>query len=119
MLVGSAEAWNRGDLDAFLDDYLASPEPTFAGGAGVIRGVDQIRERYLRGYWSTGRPRDALRFEAVEVQALGSQHALAHGRYVLTDPATAAVRATGYFSLVLRRTPDGWKILHDHSSAAP
>lgn len=119
MLHASAESWNAGDLDGFLDDYLDSPETVFAGGSGVIRGVDAIRDRYLETYWRTGAPEHALRFEDLEVSALGADHALALGRYVLSDRATDSAAASGVFTLVLRRTPEGWRIIHDHSSAAP
>lgn len=118
MLRASAESWNQGDIEGFLDDYLDSPQTAFVGGSGVIRGLDEIRRRYRAGYWSTGRPRDLLRFEDLEVQRLGAEHALAIGRYILSDPATDQTTGHGVFSLVLVRTPQGWRIIHDHSSAA-
>ena len=117
MLRASAEAWNRGDLESFLDDYLDSPETTFVG-TDLSFGVDRIRERYLRSYWRTGRPEGLLRFEDLHVRPLGADHALAHGRYVLTDP-NGGEQGTGFFSLVLVRTSDGWRIIHDHSSSTP
>ena len=118
MLHASAESWNAGDLDGFLDDYLDSAGTAFVGGSGVTRGVAAIRDRYRRSYWSTGRPPHALRFEDLEVSPLGERHALALGRYVLADRETGAPAATGIFSLVLLRTEQGWRIIHDHSSAS-
>lgn len=115
MLRASAADWNRGDLDGFLDDYLDSPQTAFVGSE-VSFGVDQIRARYLRSYWSTGTPEDLLAFEDIHVRPLGSDHALARGRYVLTNRSTGEQSSTGMFSLVLVRTPDGWRIIHDHSS---
>lgn len=117
MLRASAEAWNRGDLESFLDDYLDSSETTFVG-SDVSFGVDEIRERYLRSYWRTGQPEGLLRFEDLHVRPLGTDHALARGRYVLTD-RNGAEQGTGFFSLVLVRTSDGWRIIHDHSSSTP
>ncbi len=118
MLRASAKDWNRGDLDGFLDDYLDSPETAFVG-SDVSFGVDEIRARYLRSYWSTGRPEGLLAFEDIHVRPIGSDHALARGRYVLTDRSTDRLTSTGMFSLVLVRTPDGWRIIHDHSSESP
>jgi len=118
MLHASAESWNAGDLDGFLDDYLDSAGTAFVGRSGVTRGVAAIRDGYLRGYWSTGRPEHALRFEDLEVSPLGGQHALVLGRYVLADRETGSPAATGVFSLVLVRTEQGWRIIHDHSSAS-
>ncbi len=116
MLHASSEAWNRGDLNGFLDDYLDSPETTFIG-ADVSFGVDEIRARYLRSYWSTGRPEGLLRFEDLHVRPLGTSHALARGTYVLTD-RNGTESGRGFFSLVLVRTDAGWRIIHYHSSAA-
>ncbi len=115
-LEASAEAWNRGDLEGFLAPYLDSPATTYVGSSGLVRGKDAIREAYRRSYWRTGAPEDRLRFEELEVRSLGGEHALAVGRYVVVSRTTEEQTATGLFSLVLRRTPEGWKILHDHSS---
>jgi len=121
MLQASAASWNAGDLDGFLDDYWNSRDLTFSGATGVTRGWEDVRQRYLRSYWAPGASRDSLRFEDVEVAPLGMDHALALGRYVLFRPTPGGedVSGTGYFSLVLRRTEDGWKIIHDHTSASP
>lgn len=116
MLDASAQSWNRADLDGFLDDYMSGDSTTFSGAAGVRRGIDRIRESYVRGYFSTGRPQHDLAFSEIEVRPLGASHALALGRYTLTEPETGDVASTGYFSLVLARTDQGWKIIHDHSS---
>lgn len=118
MLQASSASWNGGDLDGFLDDYWRSDELTFSGADGVTRGWEQVRERYLRTYWAPGASRDSLRFQEVEVTPLGSEHALALGRFVLYRPQEGdSVTASGYFSLVLRRTPEGWRIIHDHTSS--
>jgi beta-aspartyl-peptidase (threonine type) len=120
MLQASSASWNAGDLDGFLDDYWESEDLTFSGASGVTRGWEDVRERYERGYWAPGVERDSLRFEDLQVTALGNDHALALGRYVLFRPEDGgSVTNTGYFSLVLRRMEDGWKIIHDHTSATP
>lgn len=118
MLHASARSWNAGDLDAFLDDYASSPRTSFAGATGVIYGIDEIRARYEQTFWAPGAARDSLSFDILEVRALEADHALALGRYILTNPASGAVVSTGYFSLVLERQDEGWKIIHDHTSQA-
>jgi hypothetical protein len=120
MLHASADSWNRGDLEGFLDDYWRSEELTFSGEEGVTRGWEDVRSRYLNSYWSDGATRDSLRFEAIEVTELGQEHALALGQYVLFRPEEGGlVSGTGFFSLVLGKMEGDWKILHDHTSAAP
>lgn len=116
MMEASAEAWNRGSLDGFLEPYLDSEQTTFVGRDGLIRGKDAIRALYRRSYWEDGaRPEQTLRFENIEVRPLGQYDALATGRYLLFSP-TGEKTAEGIFSLVLTRTPEGWRIIHDHSS---
>lgn len=122
MLGSSARAWNAGNLDGFLDDYTTDPSLTFVTGAGVLEGLEALRDRYRRTYWSPGIARDSLRFEQIRVRPLGRGYALAFGRYVLYRPRSPqpdSVTGTGRFSLVLQEEARGWKILHDHSSAAP
>jgi ketosteroid isomerase-like protein len=120
MLDSSAASWNAGDLEGYLDDYLRSPDLTFSGGNGVSRGWDEVRARYLSSYWAPGAQRDSLRFEEIEVTPLGGTHALALGKYVLFQPqAGGKVSSTGHFSLVLRQTEEGWRIIHDHTSPTP
>lgn len=120
MLEESADEWNRGNLDGFLATYLDSPQTTFVTGTGLVHGKGAIRDRYLAGYWkSGGLPPQLLRFEDLQVRPLGATHALATGRYVLTQREGGAPAGKGIFSLVLVRTGGGWKIIHDHSSASP
>lgn len=116
MLDASADAWNRGDLAGFLNDY--AEDATFVGGSGLIRGVDEIERRYRASYWSGDGPPELLSFEDIRVTPLGADHALAVGRYILEDRDSGRQTATGIFTLVLARTPDGWRIIHDHSSAS-
>jgi ketosteroid isomerase-like protein len=116
MLAESAEAWNRGDLSGFMDDYLESGNTTYIGGPGLVTGYDSIVARYAP-YFDPGAARDSLRFEAVRVRRLAAVDALATARYILYRGDT--ITASGPFTLVLRHTSRGWKIIHDHSSSDP
>ncbi len=120
MLRASAASWNGGDLDGFLDDYWVSDDLTFSGPDGVTRGWEEVRSRYLQSYWAPGVQRDSLRFEGIEVTALGPEYALALGHYELYRPEEGEkVTGSGNFSLVLRRWQEGWRIIHDHTSPTP
>lgn len=115
MLDASAEAWNRGDLDGFMDDYAA--DATFVESGGLIRGAETVRRRYAEGFWSAGAPADALRFEMLDVRVTSPTTATAVGRYILHDRASGEATATGIFTLALGLVDGEWKILHDHSTA--
>jgi ketosteroid isomerase-like protein len=85
-------------------------------GREVTRGgVDAILARYRKAY-PTDEARGMFTFSEIEVRPLGQDYALACGKYSLKRTAAGGGDASGRFTLVLRRTPKGWKIIHDHSS---
>ena len=67
-LQATAEAWNRGDIDGFMAPYAESA--TYMTAAGLI-GVDAMRARYLAKYFTGAKPDQQLRFDQLEVRALG------------------------------------------------
>jgi ketosteroid isomerase-like protein len=109
-LDGMAQAWNAADLPAHVAPYLDSA--AFMTGAGPVRGRERTAASLERSFWRGGRPTRALRFERVETQPLGANHALATGRFVLSGDGA---ERSGWFTLVWVRTAAGWRILHDHS----
>lgn len=110
----STEAWNRGDLDGFMADYARDSTTSYMAGGHLRQGYEWIRSNYARNYFAPGKRRDALRFEEFAVRPLSPTLALVTARFVLEDGGR--VTASGPFTLVMERRPDGWKILHDHSS---
>ena len=116
MLESSANAWNRGDLEAFLSDYQDAPSTTFVGSSGILSGVDEIRDNYASSF-GPGAERDSLRFDSVQVRTLNPTIGIVTARWTLYDDGM--IRAAGPFTLVMRLTRSGWKITHDHSSSDP
>jgi ketosteroid isomerase-like protein len=57
-----------------------------------------------------------LTFSDLEITLLSSDSALASGRWKLER---AKDQPHGRFTLILKRLPEGWRIVHDHTSAAP
>jgi ketosteroid isomerase-like protein len=113
MMDVQAEAWNRGDLVAFMEPYWDSESLTFVGSSGVTRGYDETLARYQAAYPDAA-TRGKLRFELLEVRDLGrGGAALVLGRFYLDRESPAS----GTFSLVVERRPEGLRIIHDHSSA--
>jgi len=116
LLAAQVAAWNRGDLEAFMDGYWRSPELFFCSGATVTKGWQATLERYRKRYQAEGREMGELRFEALEVELLGQDAAFARGEYWLR--MKDGQQPHGRFTLVLRRTSGAWRIVHDHTSAA-
>lgn len=115
MLVKSEAAWNVGDLPAFAADYDDSPDTTFIGRDITHGGVQAILARYRRGY-PTPEAMGKLTYSEIAVRPLGEDYALANGRFSLKRTAAGGGDAAGRFTIVLRKTKAGWKIIHDHSS---
>ena len=115
VLDAQVEAWNRGDLEAFMAGYWRSPDLVFCSGATVTKGWDETLARYRKRYQSEGRDMGRLRFDAVEVLPLGDDAALARGAFhlVMSD----GKEPHGLFTLLLRRLDGTWRIVHDHTSA--
>jgi ketosteroid isomerase-like protein len=104
--------WNRGDIDAFMRGYWNSPETTFAGASGVSRGWQTVLDHYHKNYPDRA-AMGHLDFSEIEVTPLGNDAALILGRWHLTRDAGPV---GGIFTLVARRFPQGWRIIHDHTS---
>jgi uncharacterized protein (TIGR02246 family) len=114
VLDGQVSAWNKGDIDAFMQGYQDSPETTFIGKT-IHHGWQQVLERYKHDY-STKEARGTLEFSDLSVRLLGANYAIATGKYHLTRSAAGGGDATGIFSLVWEKSAGGWKIILDHTS---
>ncbi|MGH7151601.1 MAG: YybH family protein [Planctomycetota bacterium] len=113
VLLAQASAWNRGDLEGYMRGYLESPDLSFFSGGTVTEGYAPVLERYRKRYQSEGREMGALSFEELRVDRLASDAALVRGRFRLKAPDG---ETTGLFTLLLRKTKGGWRIVHDHTS---
>ena len=113
VLNAQQAAWNRGDVDSFLVGYWHSPELTFSGSSGVSRGWDGVLARYKRNYPDRAAMGE-LEFRGLEFRFLGPDAALVLGKWHLKREKGDI---GGVFSLVWQRFPEGWKIVHDHTSA--
>ena len=110
------EAWNRHDLDAFMQGYWNAPELTFFSGVKESKGWQAALDRYRATYASPGHEMGKLDFSDLRVEILGSDAAFVRGVWQLT--MSDGKMPHGRFTLIFRRFGDGWKIIHDHTSAA-
>jgi beta-aspartyl-peptidase (threonine type) len=110
-LQATTGPWGAGDLDAFIAPYAR--DSTYMTKDGPVDRA-AMREHYQQVFFGPGGKPRPLRFERLEVRALGGDHALMTGRFVLGGDGKPD--QSGWFTLVWVRTPQGWHILHDHSS---
>ncbi len=115
LLRAQTDAWNRGDLHAFVAGYAESElRMTFVGSKGtVVRGRAALEERYLKSYPQGQRGR--LTFDDLDIRRVGPDAYLVLGRWALARPPDDP---HGMFTLVFERGPEGLQIVHDHSSGA-
>jgi len=113
VLDDQAAAWNKGDLPGFMKGYLESDDLTFYSGNAKTKGWKATLERYQKKYQGTGKEMGKLKFEELSIEMLGDDHALVRGRFRLELKGETP---TGIFTLILRKTKAGWRIIHDHTS---
>lgn len=114
LLAKQDEAWNRGDISGFMSYYDNTGLLVYIGGSGAMRDRSTLQERYERKYKSGESDFGKLRFTDLRVEELAPGLARAWGKWHLEQKEKEPV--SGWFSLLLKRMPEGWRIIHDHSS---
>ena len=105
-------AWNRGDIDGFMEGYARSNATEFVSGDKITRGWQTVRDRYLKKYDSREKM-GTLTFSDIKITPLSSETAIVLGRWQL---ARKSDKPHGVFTLLFRRTLAGWRIVLDHTS---
>ena len=113
VLAEQQAAWNRADVRTFMRGYWNSPELTFAGTSGITRGWEPVFERYQKQYPDPA-AMGHLEFSELDMRSLGPDAALVLGRWHLIRDAG---NLGGVYTLIFERFPEGWRIVHDHTSA--
>jgi len=113
VLEAQVKAWNRDDINAFMQGYWKSDKTEFVGSDGILRGWQAVLDRYSKAY-PDGRAMGALTFSGLEITVLSPTAALVLGEWKLDREAD---HPGGVFTLVFRKFPEGWRIINDHTSA--
>jgi ketosteroid isomerase-like protein len=116
VLERQVQAWNRRDLEGFMQGYWKSSDLTFYSGGTTVSGWDETLARYRNRYQSAGNEMGKLEFLDLKIELLGSSAAFVRGRFHLM---MSSGESGGLFTLTFRKFADGWKIIHDHTSTAP
>jgi beta-aspartyl-peptidase (threonine type) len=112
VLDAQAAAWNRGDIEGYMDGYMRSDDITFVSGDNLTRGWATVLARYKKSYDSREKM-GQLSFSDLEIRPINKDSAVVLGRWQLTR---ANDTPHGRFTLIFRRTRAGWRIVHDHTS---
>jgi len=115
VLDRQVQAWNRRDLEGFMQGYWRSPNLTFYSGGATVSGWEETIARYRNRYQSAGNEMGKLEFLDLKIEQLGPSAAFVRGRFQLR---MSSGESGGLFTLTFRKFADGWKIIHDHTSTA-
>lgn len=113
VLERQVEAWNKGDLEKFMEGYWVSDSLRFIGKSGVTYGWQATLNNYQKSYPDKA-TMGVLRFEVLHIEALGKNTAFVIGKWHLQRPEKGDI--SGHFSLIWRKIKGKWLICTDHSS---
>lgn len=112
VLEAQRDAWNRGDIEGYMDGYDRSNDTVFVSGDNVTRGWQTVLDRYKKSY-SSREKMGMLTFSDLEITPLTKELAVVIGSWRLKR---ANDEPHGKFTLIFRKTKNGWRIIHDHTS---
>ena len=115
VLDDQAAAWNRGDLPGNMAGYAKIDDLVFTSGSKVRTGWQTTFDHYKKRYGKDRTAMGKLVFEVTRIDAVGADGAVVLGTWILTQ---SPADGRGVFSVVLERRPEGWRIIHDHTSSA-
>jgi beta-aspartyl-peptidase (threonine type) len=116
VLEAQVTAWNKGDIDGFMRGYWMSKDLTFFSGGSETHGWSETLERYRKSYKGTGKQMGQLTFGDLRIEMLSPESAFVRGTWKLT--MSDGKTPHGLFTLIFRKMPDGWRIIHDSTGAA-
>lgn len=114
VLEQQVREWNEGNLAGFMETYAKSERIRFASGGDISLGWQTVFDRYRKKYGDRA-AMGTLTFSDLEISMLAPDAALSFGRWQLKRDKD---QPSGLFTLLLRKRPEGWRIVHDHTSAA-
>ena len=112
VLETQAKAWNKCDIEGFMQGYWKSKDLSFTSGNKNTRGWQATFNNYKKGY-SSCEKMGKLSFSELDITVLSKKSAMVRGRFLLMRKKD---KPTGLFTLVFKKFKNGWKIIHDHTS---
>ena len=112
VMEAQTAAWNRGDINAFMNGYWNSEKLLFVSGDNVTRGWQPTLDRYKKNYDSRVKM-GVLKFSDLEINVVSKDAAIVLGSWSL---AREKDNPKGKFTLIFRKFSGEWRIVHDHTS---
>ncbi len=105
-------AWNKGDIDTFMEGYWKSDSLTFIGRSGIKYGWNETLINYKKSYPNT-EVMGKLSFDVKSLEMIKKDRAFIIGKYTLKRKED---QPTGYFTLLWSKIKGQWYIISDHTS---
>ena len=112
LLTRQTEAWNRGDIDGFMQTYWQNDSLMFVGKDAVTWGWKNTLEHYKKAYPDKA-AMGQLSFDIVQVKKLSPEYFFVVGKWRLKRQAG---NLSGHYNLLIKKINGEWKIIADHSS---
>ncbi len=112
ILNKQTEAWNKGDLNAFMQTYWKSDSLVFVGKSGVTYGWQNTLDNYKKGY-PDKTAMGQLQFTIIRIESLSRQVYNVIGKWHLTR---SIGNLQGHYTLLIKQIGGKWLIVQDHSS---
>lgn len=111
VMAEQVAAWNKGNLEEFMQGYWNSPEMTFVSGGKITKGWQPTLDNYKKSYDSKAKM-GVLTFSDLEITILGKEAAVVLGKWSLQREKD---NPKGLFTLIFRKFKAGWRIILDHT----
>jgi ketosteroid isomerase-like protein len=112
VLEKQSQAWNKGDIEGYMQGYWNSPDLKFIGKNGITMGWQGTLERYKKSY-PDKQTMGNLSFELLHHEPIGKQHYQVIGQWKLLREKDIL---EGHFTLLWKKINGKWYVISDHSS---
>lgn len=112
ILARQSAAWNKGDLEGFMNGYWKNDSLMFIGKKGITYGWRNTLDNYRKSYPGPA-AMGKLQFTVIMIKRLSPEYRHVTGKWHLQREAGDL---EGYFTLLFRKMNGHWLIVSDHSS---
>ena len=112
LLHKQTEAWNRGDIEGFMEGYWKNDSLMFIGKSGITYGWQKTLDNYKKGY-PDKTAMGFLTFTLIEIKPLSKKYYSVVGKWHLKR---SIGDIGGHYTLLLKKIKGQWVVVSDHSS---
>jgi len=112
LLSDQTIAWNKGDVENFMQGYWKNDSLMFIGKSGVTYGWTNTLNNYKKSYPDAS-AMGKLSFDIILVKRLSKEYYQVVGKWYLKRTIGDL---NGHYTLLLKKISNEWVIIADHSS---